>query len=107
MADVCKPIQEISPWYPMSRPIDLKHLGKLLEELGELQAATARCLIQGIDEYVPQTGKPNQQWLEEEIADVLAGIDLVTEHFSLNCVAIARRLERKKAGLRVWHKMLP
>lgn len=67
----------LNPWIPMSKPIDIKHLGKLAEELGEASSAVARCLIQGIDESEPVTGKLNRQWLEDELADVCANIQLV------------------------------
>lgn len=50
-----------NPWHPISDPVDLKHLGKLSEELGECSAAVARCIIQGIDECEPVTGKINRQ----------------------------------------------
>src|ERR1039458_1231647 len=74
----------LNPWYPMSRPIDLKHMGKLGEELGEAQSAVSRCIIQGIDECEPITKKLNRTWLEDELADVLANIELVTRHFDLD-----------------------
>ena len=85
----------MNPWVPMTRPIDLKHLGKLAEELGELQSAVARCLIQGIDEVEPVTGKVNREWLREEIADVQAGILLAIEHFNLWQTGIDERRVRK------------
>lgn len=90
------------PWHPMSNPVDLKHLGKLAEELGELQAAVARCMIQGIDEVEPVTGKPNRKWIEEEVADVLANITLVEMRFKLNIDD--QRIARKIMNLQDWHK---
>jgi NTP pyrophosphatase (non-canonical NTP hydrolase) len=90
----------------MSRPIDLKHLGKLAEELGEAQAAVARRIIQGIDERKPVAGKPNREWLEDELADVLANLLLVGEHFGLDNLRMAARAERKTEHLRRWHAML-
>jgi hypothetical protein len=96
----------LNPWQPMSRPIDLKHIGKLQEELGEASAACARCVIQGIDENEPVTGKPNRQWLEDELADVFANIDLVVAHFGLDADRILARVDRKKEHLRGWHAML-
>lgn len=91
------------PWHPMSDPVDLKHMGKLLEEAGELVAASSRCVVQGIDEVEPDTGKPNREWLEDEIADVLAGCELATAHFGLDAKRIFDRAEKKKAQLRAWH----
>lgn len=90
------------PWHPMKDAVDLKHMGKLAEELGELQAAVARCIIQGIDEAEPVTGKSNRQWLGEEIADVQANLELVLEHFGLSIDW--RRVYRKKDNLRDWHE---
>ncbi len=96
----------VNPWRPMARAIDLKHLGKLGEELGEAAAATARCIIQGIDEREPVTGKPNREWLEDELADVIANATLVTLHFKLDRGRILARARRKVAQLRAWHAML-
>lgn len=92
------------PWHPMDKPVDIKHLGKLIEELGELQAATARCLIQGMYEVEPKTGKPNFEWIQEEIADVQANLDLCVQHFNLNYDYIVQRRENKKTLLRTWHE---
>lgn len=96
----------ISPWVPMSSPIDLKHLGKLAEEINEAGAAISRCIIQGIDEKEPVTGVVNRVWLQNELADVLAGIELCVEHFGLDAATMTTRCLRKKAGLRRWHQML-
>jgi hypothetical protein len=94
-----------NPWHPIQDPVDLKHLGKLGEESSELGAAVARCIIQGIDECEPVTGKVNREWLEDEIADVRANSDLNIERFNLDEARIARRAERKKRHLRIWHAM--
>lgn len=96
----------VHPWEPMRKPIDLKHMGKLGEELGECQAASSRCMIQGIDAAEPVTGKPNREWLEDELADVLANGILNVEHFNLDLDRILARAVRKMALLRVWHGML-
>jgi hypothetical protein len=96
----------LNPWVPMSDPLDVKHLGKLAEELNEAGAAVARCLIQGITESEPVTHKPNREWLEDELADVLANIELVTAHFGLDRVRMLERRERKMRHLRGWHTML-
>jgi hypothetical protein len=47
------PTSDPNPWIPIQNPLDLKHLGKLIEELNEAGSATARCIIQGIDEVEP------------------------------------------------------
>lgn len=43
-ASLVKP-DHLSPWHPMTDPVDLKHMGKFLEELGECSAAAARCVV--------------------------------------------------------------
>lgn len=96
----------LNPWRPMVRAIDKKHIGKLIEELGEATSAAGRCLIQGIDEQEPVTHKSNRQWLEEELADVTANIELVIEHFGLDSSRMMERIQRKKIHLRGWHSML-
>lgn len=96
----------VNPWVPMSNPLDVKHLGKLSEELNECGAAVARCVIQGISESEPVTHKPNREWLEDEMADVLANIELVTDHFGLDRVRMFERRKRKMENLRRWHAML-
>lgn len=93
------------PWHPISNPVDLKHLGKLAEELGELSAAVARCMIQGPNATEPTTGKFNLVWLMEEIADVTANVELVKERFFIPEYQVRERAERKKAQLREWHMM--
>lgn len=94
------------PWHPITTPIDLTHLGKLGEELGELSAAVSRCIIQGLDSYNPDGGKPNHMWLEEEIADVLANLNLVVNHFKLRKDEINSRMLMKIAKLKTWHEDL-
>lgn len=96
---------DANPWHPMREPVALKHLGKLGEELGEAQSAVCRCIIQGIDEAEPVTGVINQVWLENELADVLANIELVVFYFNLDRDRMAIRADRKKSHLRQWHKL--
>lgn len=98
--------QTMNPWQPMVKPIDLKHIGKLGEECGELSAVVARCIIQGLRECEPVTGKINSEWLEEEIADVLANIELNLQHFKLNRDRVQARMSMKMHNLRIWHNQL-
>lgn len=98
-------LKDPSPWHPMKDPVDLKTLGKFVEELGECVAATSRCVIQGIDEAEPVTGKINRTWLEDEIADVYAGLSLTVDRFGLNTVRIRARMQRKIEHLKQWHDM--
>lgn len=85
----------MDPWHPINVAIDLKHLGKLAEELNECGSATARCIIQGMDGCEPESGKPNRQWLQEEIADVLANVELVARRDEGKATRI---LARRVAG---------
>lgn len=98
-------IDNPSPWHPMTDPVDLKHLGKLAEELAEAGSAVARCIIQGIDEKEPSTGKLNRQWLQDELADVLCNIWLVVDRFGLDNDAMNARTAKKAQHLKQWHKM--
>lgn len=96
-------VAEPSPWHPMTDPIDLKHLGKFAEELGECTSAVARCMIQGIDECEPSTGEINRDWLTKEIADVICNVELVVEHFNLDWHKINERTVMKRHHLKRWH----
>ena len=98
-------LKKLNPWQPITNALDLKHLGKLAEECGELSAAVSRCIIQGVDEDEPVTGKSNRKWLEEELADVLANISLVSDHFEMDTDFIIARATEKKDRLRTWHEM--
>lgn len=98
-------IDTVSPWHPMQDAVDLKHLGKLAEEAAELGAIIARCIIQGVLESNPDTGKMNVLALTEEIADVEANIALVKQRFGLDQKAIAERRNRKVMALSRWHDM--
>lgn len=95
----------LNPWHPMTDPVDLKTLGKFAEELGECTAAVSRCMIQGVNEAEPVTGVVNREWLENEIADVLAGAQLTCQRFNLDESRIYHRAEQKRKRLREWHKM--
>jgi hypothetical protein len=69
------------PWIPMSDPVDIKHVGKALEELGEAVAALARALIQGMDGQDPKTGKLNRDSVAEELAGVAVSHALIRERY--------------------------
>ncbi|WP_332763883.1 hypothetical protein [Phenylobacterium sp.] len=96
----------LNPWEPTTDPLDLAILGKLIEEQSELGSAAARCIIQGFEQHEPITGKPNRVWLTEEIADTLANIDKVIEHFGLSEMNIADRRALKLGRLDRWHDMI-
>lgn len=96
---------QASPWHPIENPVDLKHLGKLCEEANELGGIIARCIIQGVDESDPTTGKVNRVALQEEIADVIANCQLVSDRFKLDDEAISERIQKKMKLLKSWHDM--
>jgi hypothetical protein len=102
MADADK-LRDADPWHPMADAVDVKTIGKFLEELGETVSAAARALIQGIDECEPVTGKPNRKWLEDELADLRTNMDLVTERFALQIDE--ERVARKRRHLQQWHNL--
>ncbi len=100
-------MKDPSPWNPLNNTaLDLKVLGKLAEELSEAGTATARCIIQGVEEEHPETAKLNRAWLEDELADVIANINLATAHFGLNEDRMNIRAERKMVHLSRWHNGL-
>lgn len=99
-------IKPPSPWRPETDLLRLAVLGKLIEELGECVSAATRCVIQGIDESEPISGKPNRQWLEDEIADVEAMTELAKNHFGLDRYEISRRRDRKIGHKTEWHQLI-
>lgn len=94
-----------SLWNTMQDERDRRVIGKLLEELTELGTAASRCLIQGIDECEPSTGKPNKEWLEDELGDVRAMTSLTMQHFKLNGDRIRDRASVKYMHKRKWVAM--
>ena len=95
-----------SDWQPITNKRTLALLGKLGEEASELSSAAFRCIIQGVDEVEPTTGKPNRQWLEEEIADVLAMLAIIQHDMGLNQGSIMRRQMRKMNYKQPWFDAL-
>jgi NTP pyrophosphatase (non-canonical NTP hydrolase) len=83
----------------------LRRLGKLGEELGELQAVVSRCIVQGINEIDPGSGKLNRVRLMEEIADVEAQVHCSTLHFGLSAVDIIRRANQKVDQMEEWEAL--
>lgn len=89
----------------MSDPVDLKTLGKFLEECGEGVQAGSRCLIQGMDEHNEKEGVSNRLALENEIADIEANIVLMKERFGFDQLRMQTRIDIKLPKLRAWHGM--
>ncbi|MDB5522812.1 MAG: hypothetical protein JWM58_575 [Rhizobium sp.] len=99
-------MSEITLWKPEPDLILHQALGKLAEELGELTQIVARCLIQGYTGSDPKTQQHNYVRLREEMADVLAAIDWLSElRHDLETYDSPRHLKKLK-GFRQWQKML-
>lgn len=96
------PQAPVSDWQPTTRKLELAILGKLAEEAGELVAACARCIIQGLDEREPRTGKLNIEWLQDELADVSAMHILALAYLDIDRKAIEERRTRKLEYKRPW-----
>lgn len=79
-------------------------LGKACEEASELANILARCLIQGLDQLHPGTGKPNRHALSDEIADLDAAVQWLRE--LTGDMYDEERADRKLSGFRRWQRML-
>jgi len=97
--------QEYAPWHPITNTVALKTLGKLGEEAGELSTIICRAIIQGLNGIDPRTGKTNFVLIQEEMADVIANMQLVGELIGADDVSIHERAEYKIGKLRTWHRM--
>jgi hypothetical protein len=100
-------MSNVNPWVPTSDPRDLKVLGKASEELTECATAIARCIVQGIDEKEPTTGKPNRVWLTEEVADAYNMLAKLVDRFDLDTTAIQKRIQIKSDRFDAWLAMVP
>lgn len=98
-------MSRVSKWTPTTNLMMLRRMGKLSEELGELQAVAARVIIQGIDEIDPGTGKVNRQRLEDEIADVLAQCNVTIRSLRLNHDRIHNRASDKACQMAEWEAL--
>lgn len=99
-------MKQPNPWIPMTDPIELAKFGKFAEELGELMSAVSRCMIQGLDESHPTTGKSNRDWLKEEMADVLAGFVIIQHHMGITARDLDDRITAKVKHLKGWHELI-
>jgi NTP pyrophosphatase (non-canonical NTP hydrolase) len=96
----------MNPWRPTTDELQLRRLGKLLEELGELTAVASRCVIQGIDEIDPSSGEVNRQRLEDEMGDVYAQLHCTMKSLDLDCLKILKRNLRKRAYMKEWDDLV-
>lgn len=101
--DTADKLRDANPWRAEPDPVKLAVLGKLAEELGELQAAVARCIIQGADGVHPVTTKPNLDWLAEEMIDVENMLVFLRSHvLHLSGMLVDKRMQRKKEHIQQW-----
>lgn len=94
-----------SKWIPTTNLMELRRLGKLSEECGELSAIAGRCIIQGLDGKEPTTGKVNRLALQEELADLQAQIGCCVLAFDLDQDAMAKRTAHKIGLMAEWEDM--
>lgn len=94
----------ISPWIPECDQVRLATLGKLIEECNELSARAARCIIQGIDEVDPDSGRTNREELSLEVSDVIATIQTIKRE--LNVDYSDDRANNKRTGFKRWLDMI-
>lgn len=103
----------ISPWMPITDQVLLAILGKMGEESGELATRCCRCIVQGLDELDPDTGRTNRAELAREMADVMACIEIV--RYDLPSTGPGKlpgitpdmgRVAAKTSGFRRWHQMI-
>lgn len=93
---------KMNPWQVTTDPKSLRRLGKLGEELGELQAVVGRIVIQGINEIDPSSGETNRQRLQKEIADVIAQCTVTTEELKLDGDMMNIRVIEKMRQMAEW-----
>lgn len=98
--------EHISPWVPMSDPVDIAVTGKFIEEVCEAGARAARCLIQGMDELDPDKQVSNRLLMRDEVADIFASSNNLINHFKLDVGEIAKRSARKQKQKVKWFKFL-
>lgn len=92
------------PWHPITDPIHLKYLGKIVEEGGGLLGIVGGVILQGFDNRDPKTGVHNVQALEDKIADVFASANLCIQKFNLDLERITQRVKGKMIFLKPLHE---
>jgi len=84
---------------------DLVNKAAKIYEMHELGVVLNRCIIQGIDEADPKTGKVNREAMQDEIADVIAQCEINIDYFKLDAAKIIERIEMKKSLMVEWEAM--
>lgn len=114
------PRKILPPWFPITDQKDLSRLGKALEEASELQEELAqaqlqiskfmkigsRCIIQGLDEFDPDTLVKNRDKLQNEISDLRAQCKRLVKKLGLNEEEMAIREEHKLERMEDWEFQL-
>ena len=95
----------LTKWIPTTDLLMLRRMGKLQEELAELSIVASRCIIQGIDEIDPGSGKINRARLHDEIADVVAQCVVTIELLKLDFPYIDQRVTKKIGLMQEWEDM--
>jgi len=96
---------KMSKWVPTTDLMMLRRMGKLMEEMNELGAVAARCIIQGIDEVDPGTDMVNRERLWQEVADVYAQLDETVGRLKLDTIMIENRRATKRGYMQQWEEM--
>lgn len=95
----------MSKWVPTTDLMILRRMGKLQEEIHELGVVASRCIIQGIDEVDPGSGKVNRERLWREVADVYAQLDETVARLGLSVASIEARRAEKRGYMQEWESM--
>lgn len=103
--DTADKLRDANPWKHEPDPVKLAVLGKAAEELSELIAAISRCIIQGVDGTHPVTGKPNIDWLWEEMVDVRNMLEVMGTVW-LPPPGWHERLKKKRDHIDQWLKSI-
>lgn len=96
-----------SLWLPESSPRKSAVMAKLTEECGELTSILGRCQAQGFDGMDPDSGRPNQRQLEDELADVIALARCAINILKLDNNAILKRASWKEDIKLQWLNKVP
>lgn len=99
-------MSKMNPWVPTTNLKELRRLGKTGEEANELGGVCSRAIIQGLLGVDPASGKTNRLRLMEEMADVLAQIELTIEAFDLDARMIFGRVARKRREMCEWEALV-
>ena len=102
-------IRPPSLWMPEPDTGLLQILGKTAEEASELAGRASRCSIQGMKGIDPKTGRTNREELLDEIADVLALAEVLTQRAGVTLAELEQmeiRSNAKAAQKRAWLAMV-